>query len=196
MNANGQRFWMLAEEAHWSLAGENGLGYNLEPRPLSPGGISGEGWGLGRPVRDRELEVQVARVAGVNSVIGINLFEQDGEDWRLLPRPQAFAPVEIHLEAWQLPELLATIVLVDEENGRKQFWKLCIIISNRDDHSPLSCTSLDASMFLWESVSVSPFEKGSDKNLFSRLFELRYVNIFGRYLLAEYRVRDGGLGDR
>ena len=48
-------------------------------------------------------------------MIGINLFEQDDEGWRLLPRPQAFAPVDIHLEAWQLPELLATIVLVDEE---------------------------------------------------------------------------------
>lgn len=83
--------------------------------PLGPGGPDGEGWPLGRAVRDRELEVAVARVAGVRSVAGVNLFEQRPEGWRVLPRPTAGAPVELALEPWQLPELLAVVVGVDEE---------------------------------------------------------------------------------
>ena len=58
--------------------------------PLPPGGIDGSGWPLGRSVREREVEVEISRVAGVGEVGGINLFRRaDGElgpEWRLLPR--------------------------------------------------------------------------------------------------------------
>jgi predicted phage baseplate assembly protein len=84
--------------------------------PLRPHGPYGEGWPLGRAVRDRELEVAVARVPGVNSIIdpGINLFTRDNNDWRLLPRVNPYALVEIPLQPWQLPELLTVIVVTDE----------------------------------------------------------------------------------
>jgi hypothetical protein len=68
-------------------------------------------------VRDRELEVAVARVPGVRSVAGVNLFEQRPEGWRLLPRAVPGAPVELPLEPWQLPELLAVVVGVDEDEA-------------------------------------------------------------------------------
>ena len=42
--------------------------------PLPPGGVDGNGWPLGRAVRERELEVEVSRVAGVAEVTGLNLF--------------------------------------------------------------------------------------------------------------------------
>lgn len=82
--------------------------------PLPPGGVEGKGWPLGGTVRDRELEVIIAQVAGVSSVTGVNLFEKQENDWRMLPRSDAFSPVQISLESWQLPELLTTLVLVDE----------------------------------------------------------------------------------
>ncbi len=39
-----------------------------------PGGTDGTGWPLGRAVRERELEVEISRVAGVREVDGLNLF--------------------------------------------------------------------------------------------------------------------------
>ena len=91
--------------------------------PLPPGGIDGGGWPLGRAVRERELEVEVARVAGVHEVGGINLFQRaDGEhgpEWRLLPRNAADPSQSLTLEDWQLPELLSVLV-VDGRAGRRR----------------------------------------------------------------------------
>jgi hypothetical protein len=42
--------------------------------PLPPGGPRGEGWPLARAVRDRELEVAIAQVPGVDSISGVRLF--------------------------------------------------------------------------------------------------------------------------
>jgi predicted phage baseplate assembly protein len=75
--------------------------------PLAPGGPELTGWPLGRPVREREVEVAVARVAGVSGVLGLNLFERNGEQWR--------GTGELALAPWQLPELLSLVVLADRE---------------------------------------------------------------------------------
>jgi hypothetical protein len=42
--------------------------------PLPPGGPQGTGWPLGRALRDRELEVAIAQVPGVNTLSGVRLF--------------------------------------------------------------------------------------------------------------------------
>lgn len=96
--------------------------------PLAPGGPQGTGWPLGRSVVDRELEVVVARVEGVNGVNGVNLFDKPiistndpevaqtherSSEWRLLTATQN-KPVQIQLESWQLPELLAVTAVTDE----------------------------------------------------------------------------------
>jgi predicted phage baseplate assembly protein len=83
--------------------------------PLAPGGVAGNGWPLGQAVRDRELEVVVARVPGVATVAGVNLFGRraDGKAWENLRlRPEA--PAELKPLEWQLPELQALVVTVDE----------------------------------------------------------------------------------
>ena len=79
--------------------------------PLTPGGIDGRGWPVGRAVRERELEVVIARVPGVGAVNGISLFERDGDEWRLLVSPERCGPVTLELERWQLPELLSVMVV-------------------------------------------------------------------------------------
>ena len=87
--------------------------------PLPPGGSDGAGWPLGRAVRERELEVEISRVPGVREVDGLNLFERapdgaagaGGNAWRLLPRNAADSTQSLPLAAWQLPELLAVVVL-------------------------------------------------------------------------------------
>ncbi|HEU4390463.1 MAG TPA: putative baseplate assembly protein, partial [Blastocatellia bacterium] len=81
--------------------------------PLAPGGIDGGGWPLGRSVRDREIEVVVARVPGVNTVTGVNLFKRSGADWQMIAHPNACAPIEMSLQSWQLPELLSVVVVAD-----------------------------------------------------------------------------------
>ena len=83
--------------------------------PLAPGGTHGIGWERGRAVRDRELEVVVARVPGVDTVSQVNLFELNNQDWQLVPRPTPDARVQIALEPYQLPELLALSVGVGTE---------------------------------------------------------------------------------
>ena len=79
--------------------------------PLVPGGLQGEGWPLGRSIQERELEVVVSRVPGVEGVTGLRLFLQDQADhrWRQLLGTDA-QPASISLEVWQLPELLAVVV--------------------------------------------------------------------------------------
>ncbi len=88
--------------------------------PLPPHGPGGTGWPLGRTVRERELEVEVSRVAGVAEVGGINLFERaevDGKgEWRLLTRNTPDGSQSLKLAAWQLPELLS-VVAVDNPPG-------------------------------------------------------------------------------
>jgi hypothetical protein len=79
---------------------------------LAPQGPQGEGWPLGKAVHDREIEVVVARVTGVNGVSGVNLFKLENKQWRLLPRAGC-DPVAISLSEWQLPELLNVMVTLD-----------------------------------------------------------------------------------
>lgn len=79
--------------------------------PLAPGGPDLAGWPLGRTVRERELEVAVARVPGVSGVLGITMFERSAEQWRLIARPSAATQVELPLAPWQLPELLSLVVV-------------------------------------------------------------------------------------
>lgn len=84
--------------------------------PLAPGGIDGQGWTLGRAVREREVEVEVSRVAGVREVRGINLFRKgsgaSGPRWQLLPRA-GDGSQQLDLTPWQLPELLSVMVVDD-----------------------------------------------------------------------------------
>lgn len=88
--------------------------------PLPPGGGEGRGWPLGRAVRDRELEVEISRVAGVREVSGVRLFERaslpDGDDWRLVTIVPRDASQNLTLAAWQLPELLS-VVVIDTGSG-------------------------------------------------------------------------------
>ena len=77
--------------------------------PLAPGGFDGQGWGLGRTVADRELEVEAARVAGVATVAGVNLFVRNGSTWQIVGRNGNGAQ-QIALAGWQLPELMQVVV--------------------------------------------------------------------------------------
>jgi hypothetical protein len=81
--------------------------------PLGPGGLDGQGWPLGRAVQERELEVVVARVAGVAAVNGLQLFSRENStgEWRALPSGGG-AAARLPLQGWQLPELLAVVVSV------------------------------------------------------------------------------------
>lgn len=83
--------------------------------PLAPGGVNGTGWELGRPVRDREIEVMVARVAGVDTVAPINLFLQTGETWQRLPGTGFDNSAQVSLQPWQLPELLGVAAVIGDE---------------------------------------------------------------------------------
>ena len=83
--------------------------------PLQGGGVDGGGWPLGRTVRDRELEVEVSRVPGVNEVTGLKLFERaqlpQGDDWRPVMPDPSDKTQNLRLTAWQLPELLSLVVV-------------------------------------------------------------------------------------
>jgi predicted phage baseplate assembly protein len=83
--------------------------------PLVGGGVDGEGWPLGRSVRDRELEVEISRVRGVREVLGLNLFERarlpDGDTWRARTRDPNDGTQSLPLTPWQLPELLSVVVV-------------------------------------------------------------------------------------
>jgi hypothetical protein len=82
--------------------------------PLAPGGAGATGWPLARPVEERELEVVVARVPGVQEVLGVRLFAREtlgGEPrWRRLQGPREGDQAALRLEIWQLPELLGVVV--------------------------------------------------------------------------------------
>jgi len=86
--------------------------------PLAPGGISGEGWGLGQTVVNQELEVVVARVKGVRTVAGVNLFTRKSATapWDLVPVTNLRQGTQrLTLEGWQLPELLAVAAVEGEQ---------------------------------------------------------------------------------
>jgi hypothetical protein len=76
--------------------------------PLAPGGFDGNGWPLGRSLADRELEVEVARVPGVASVAGVNLFTQTNGVWSVAPRDST-GMQHVALQPWQLPELMQVV---------------------------------------------------------------------------------------
>ncbi len=88
---------------------------------LPPGGSEGQGWPLGREVRERELEVEVSRVPGVRTVNGIHLFERarlpQGDDWRMVPLGSDQAHT-LRLQPWQLPELLSIVVIEVDPDSR------------------------------------------------------------------------------
>ncbi len=76
--------------------------------PIAPGGLDGKGWSLGRTVKARELDVVIARVPGVTAVLSIRLFQQNAlTQWQSVS--------EVNLTPWQLPELLAIVVVADED---------------------------------------------------------------------------------
>jgi predicted phage baseplate assembly protein len=81
--------------------------------PLAPGGADFTGWPLGRAVRDREVEVTVAQVPGISEVIGVNLFRESGRAWVRVTERNATGGFVLSLEPWQLPELLAVVVVAD-----------------------------------------------------------------------------------
>lgn len=89
--------------------------------PLPPGGGQGEGWALGRAVRDRELDVEISRVAGVREVLGVRLFGRaagtEVEAWQELPRASQNGSQTLALKPWQLPELLTALVVEGGEDG-------------------------------------------------------------------------------
>lgn len=89
----------------WSLP----IGLAGAQGPWPAGADSDGGYPLGRSLSDRELEVAVARVAGVAGVSPVRLFEsRDGEFVEL---PGAGKTVTtLNLEPWQLPELAALVV--------------------------------------------------------------------------------------
>jgi hypothetical protein len=84
--------------------------------PLSGGGFDGQGWPLGRALSNRELAVEVARVAGVSEVAGLNLFTKNAASGAWTPRGDSRDGREqnISLERWQLPELFDVVVLADD----------------------------------------------------------------------------------
>ncbi len=77
------------------------------PWPASADGDAG--YPLGRKLTDRELEVAVARVAGVAGVSPVRLFES--RDGQFIELPGAGKVVTtLTLDPWQLPELTALVV--------------------------------------------------------------------------------------
>jgi hypothetical protein len=82
--------------------------------PLTPGGNDSTGWPLGRTISDRELEVVVARVPGVDEVIGVKLFAKRNDKWQpVKPTTNGTRSAHIPLQRWQLPELLGVAVATD-----------------------------------------------------------------------------------
>lgn len=79
--------------------------------PLSPGGVEGGGWPLDTDVSAAEIEVAIARVAGVRAVGGVTLFVEEGERWVSAPKAHDCAPQVVEMGPWQLPELMAISVV-------------------------------------------------------------------------------------
>jgi len=84
---------------------------------LAPHGPNARGWPLGKNVVDRELEVAVARVDGVSTVGGLNLFRRDNGSWKKIEPAQKGEIAVLPLAIWQLPELLTVVISTDGEAG-------------------------------------------------------------------------------
>jgi Baseplate J-like protein len=82
--------------------------------PLPGGGPDGGGWPLKRAVRDREIEVVIAQVPGVQAVLGVNVFKQGKTDWSKVQRVGPQYQAQYEMLDWQLPELLSVVVIADE----------------------------------------------------------------------------------
>jgi predicted phage baseplate assembly protein len=84
--------------------------------PLAAGGFDRQGWPLGRALSNRELAVEVSRVPGVSEVGGLNLFRRNPSSgvWEPLGDSRNGREQNLVLERWQLPELLAVVVVVDD----------------------------------------------------------------------------------
>jgi hypothetical protein len=83
--------------------------------PLAPGGIDSTGWPLGRNVRSLELEVVVSQVPGVIEVNGLNLFQVlSSGAYQLIAADSSGSP-ELVLQSWQLPEVLAVVVIASPD---------------------------------------------------------------------------------
>ncbi len=72
--------------------------------PLSPGGLTGQGWAMGRDLVARELATQVARVDGVKAVNDLGLFRPVADAWQRVDL--------IELLDYQLPELVNVVVAI------------------------------------------------------------------------------------
>ena len=91
----------------------------LGPLPIGLNGDDGAwpatatsdgGYPLGRKLTDRELEVVVARVAGVAGVSPVRVFEKRSGVFAELPGAGK-AVTTLTLDPWQLPELAALVVV-------------------------------------------------------------------------------------
>jgi predicted phage baseplate assembly protein len=85
--------------------------------PMGGGGFDQGGWPLGRALSNRELAVEVARVAGVREVAGLNLFTRSTSTspWTRLGDSRDGREQNLILEKWQLPELLGVTAIVGDE---------------------------------------------------------------------------------
>lgn len=81
--------------------------------PLAPGGAEGTGWALGRAVRNLELEVEIARIPGVRTTQGVNLFTVGETGFRPVATQAASGQQVLTMAEWQLPELLSVEIAVD-----------------------------------------------------------------------------------
>lgn len=84
--------------------------------PLAGGGLDRQFWPLGRALSNRELAVEVARVAGVSEVNGLNLFRRNPTslEWEAIGDSRNGREQHLALERWQLPELLAVAAVADD----------------------------------------------------------------------------------
>lgn len=84
--------------------------------PLPGGGFDQQGWPLGRSLSNRELAVEVARVAGVSEVAGVNLFRRQDTTgtWERVGDSRDGREQTLTLAPWQLPELLGVTVVADD----------------------------------------------------------------------------------
>lgn len=84
--------------------------------PLAPGGLDGRGWPLGRPLSNRELEVEASRVNGIAEVAGVNLFLRNAtsREWEPVGDARRGHEQHVALERWQLPELIGVTAVVGD----------------------------------------------------------------------------------
>ncbi|MEJ2321139.1 MAG: putative baseplate assembly protein [Gammaproteobacteria bacterium] len=79
--------------------------------PLSPGGLQGEGWQMGRTVEASELYTAIARVPGVRAIYGIQLYTEVDGEW------QEARDNRVEIPDYGLPELMAVALGAEGENS-------------------------------------------------------------------------------